>query len=123
MLHMPWLDSEAAVRMTRVGQYPGEKEITFPPFTCLESNGDPRVERTQGGEIVVFPLQVRVPPTASKHSCLALRCLCVKTMQWPVCADTHDMERLHLGMAGFELETERLRVDRLTNTWLHPFPR
>ncbi len=47
------------VCITGIGQYPGEKEITFPPFTCLESNGDPRVERTQGGEIVVFPLQVR----------------------------------------------------------------
>jgi hypothetical protein len=43
----------------RVGvQYPGEKEITFPPFTCLESDGDPRVERTGQGEIVISPLEV-----------------------------------------------------------------
>jgi hypothetical protein len=41
------------------GQYPGEKEITFPPFTGLEADGDPRVERTEGGgEVVVFPLKV-----------------------------------------------------------------
>ena len=26
-------------------QYPGEKEITFPPFTCLEADGDARLER------------------------------------------------------------------------------
>ena len=44
------------------GQYPGEKEITFPPFTCLESDGDPRVERNDKGEIVVFPLKVHSPP-------------------------------------------------------------
>ena len=43
------------------GQYPGEKEITFPPFTCLEADGDPRVERNQAGEIVVFPLKVTLP--------------------------------------------------------------
>ena len=39
-------------------QYPGEKEVTFPPFTCLEADGDPRVEHSQGGEVVVFPLKV-----------------------------------------------------------------
>ncbi len=43
-----------------MGQYPGEKEITFPPFTCLESDGDPRVERTEEGEVVVFPLKVTI---------------------------------------------------------------
>jgi hypothetical protein len=47
-----------------VGQYPGEKEITFPPFTCLEADGDPRVERSQAGEIVVFPLKVTLLPRA-----------------------------------------------------------
>jgi hypothetical protein len=47
----------------RIGaQYPGEKEITFPPFTCLESDGDPRVERTEHGEIVIFPLKVAAAP-------------------------------------------------------------
>ncbi len=41
------------------GQYPGEKEITFPPYTCLESNGDPRIEHDKGGsEVVIFPLKV-----------------------------------------------------------------
>ncbi len=44
-------------------QYPGEKEITFPPFTCLEADGDPRVERNQAGEIVVFPLKVSWQPS------------------------------------------------------------
>jgi hypothetical protein len=41
-------------------QYPGEKEITFPPFTCLETDGDPRVERNATGdsEVVIFPLKV-----------------------------------------------------------------
>jgi hypothetical protein len=42
-------------------QYPGEKEITFPPFTCLEADGDPRVEHYGQGEVVVFPLKVRHP--------------------------------------------------------------
>ena len=40
-------------------QYPGEKESTFPPFTCLEADGEPRVLRTPRGEVVVFPLKVR----------------------------------------------------------------
>ncbi len=39
-------------------QYPAEKEITFPPFTCLESDGEPRVEWTKDGETVLFPLKV-----------------------------------------------------------------
>ena len=38
-------------------QYPGEKEITFPPFTCLESHGDPRLEQTKEGELIIFPLK------------------------------------------------------------------
>ena len=42
-------------------QYPSEKEITFPPLTSLEANGEPRVERSDKGEVVVFPLQVRLP--------------------------------------------------------------
>jgi hypothetical protein len=42
------------------GQYPGEKEITFPPFTCLETAGDPRVELLENGsELIIFPLKVR----------------------------------------------------------------
>ena len=44
-------------------QYPGEKEITFPPFTCLESHGDARLERdAKGNEVVIFPLKVAPPP-------------------------------------------------------------
>ncbi len=43
-------------------QYPGEKEITFPPFTCLEADGEPRLELTDEGEVVVFPLKVPNPP-------------------------------------------------------------
>jgi hypothetical protein len=50
-----------------VRQYPGEKEITFPPYTCLESDGDPRVERSPQGEVVIFPLKVPplLPPAAA----------------------------------------------------------
>ena len=45
------------------GQYPGEKEITFPPYTCLESDGEPRLERdVHGGEVVIFPLKVLPRP-------------------------------------------------------------
>ena len=40
------------------GQYPGEKEITFPPFTCLEADDGPRVEHYNQGEVVIFPLKV-----------------------------------------------------------------
>ena len=43
-------------------QYPGEKEITFPPFTCLEADGDPRVEHYNKGEVISFPLKVFAPP-------------------------------------------------------------
>jgi hypothetical protein len=43
-------------------QYPGEKEITFPPYTCLESQGDARLERSEQGEVVIFPL--KVPPNS-----------------------------------------------------------
>ena len=69
----------------RVGaQYPGEKEITFPPFTCLESDGDPRLERdAKGNEVVIFPLKVPAappphpptptPPPPTPHT--ALQCL------------------------------------------------
>jgi hypothetical protein len=39
-------------------QYPGEKEITFPPFTCLEADGQPRVEESDKGGVIVFPLRV-----------------------------------------------------------------
>ncbi len=49
-------------------QYPGEKEITFPPFTCLESHGEPRLEQTQEGELIIFPLKVprhKPPPPPS----------------------------------------------------------
>ncbi len=46
-------------------QYPGEKEVTFPPYTCLESHGDPRVEQTTEGELIIFPL--KVPPPRFLH--------------------------------------------------------
>ncbi len=42
-----------------LSQYPLEEELTLPPFTCLERNGEPRVERTPESEIVIFPLKVR----------------------------------------------------------------
>ena len=45
------------------GQYPGEKEITFPPYTCLEAHDDARLERdNKGNEVVIFPLKVTTPP-------------------------------------------------------------
>ena len=46
---------------TGAGQYPGEKVVTFPPFTCLETDGEPRVERSAQGEVVIFPLKVCAP--------------------------------------------------------------
>ena len=42
----------------RPAQYPGEAEVTFPPFTCLEADGEARLERTKDGEVVIFPLKV-----------------------------------------------------------------
>jgi hypothetical protein len=48
-------------------QYPAEKEITFPPMTCLESDGEPRVERTVNGELVIFPLKVPSPTPPAPH--------------------------------------------------------
>ena len=35
--------------------------VTFPPFTCLETDGEPRVERSAQGEVVIFPLKVQAP--------------------------------------------------------------
>ena len=39
-----------------ISQYPGEKEILFPPLTCLEVIDEPRVE----GNIIVFPLRANM---------------------------------------------------------------
>ena len=47
-------------------QYPGEAEVTFPPFTCLEADGEARLERTKDGEVVIFPLKVTWPALASE---------------------------------------------------------
>ncbi len=50
-------------------QYPGEKEITFPPYTCLESHGDARLERdSHGGEVIIFPLKVSPPLPFDGHA-------------------------------------------------------
>ena len=54
-------DPDADVPGPGAGQYPGEKEVTFPPFTCLETDGEPRVERSAQGEVVIFPLKVQAP--------------------------------------------------------------
>jgi hypothetical protein len=55
-------------------QYPGEKEITFPPFTCLESSGDARLERDAiGNEVVIFPLKVPPPRACARPSPLRMR--------------------------------------------------
>ncbi len=51
-----------------LGQYPGEKEITFPPYTCLESHGDPRLQRVSQGELVIFPLKVAPSPSHSPRN-------------------------------------------------------
>jgi hypothetical protein len=37
------------------GQYPGEKEIMFPPYKCLEAHGDAHLE-SDAHEVIVFPL-------------------------------------------------------------------
>ena len=42
--------------LKRLSQYPGESEYLFPPLSCLEVNGDPRLE----GDIFVFPLRVNI---------------------------------------------------------------
>ena len=47
-------------------QYPGEAEVTFPPFTCLEADGEARLERTKEGEVVIFPLKVTWPAPGSE---------------------------------------------------------
>ncbi len=39
-----------------VSQYPGEEEFLFPPLTCLEVVGEPRVD----GAVVVFPLRANM---------------------------------------------------------------
>jgi hypothetical protein len=57
-VHAPF-SRRVATTESRFAQYPGEKEVTFPPFTCLESDGDPRLALIEGGgEIVVFSLKV-----------------------------------------------------------------
>jgi hypothetical protein len=39
-----------------LSQYPGEAEYLFPPLSCLEVNGEPRLD----GDVIVFPLRVNV---------------------------------------------------------------
>ena len=39
--------------------------MTFPPFTCLEADGEARLERTKDGEVVIFPLKVSWPALGS----------------------------------------------------------
>ena len=68
-MRMPCASARCAWGMWGMGalQYPGEKEITFPPYTCLETHGDARVERdAKGNEVVIFPLKVRQTPVP-KH--------------------------------------------------------
>jgi hypothetical protein len=60
------------------GQYPGEKEVTFPPYTCLETDGEPRVEHTDRGEVVVFPLKVRLP----SHAHARIHGVCSSSRIW-----------------------------------------
>ena len=47
-------------------QYCFERENTLPPFTCLEANGEPRLEYTEQGELIIFPLKVQ--PRLKYHS-------------------------------------------------------
>ena len=42
--------------LSELSQYPGEKEMLFPPLTFLEVVGEPRVE----GDVVVFPLRANM---------------------------------------------------------------
>jgi hypothetical protein len=42
--------------LTWISQYPGEREFLFPPLTCLEVMGEPRVDEG----IVVFPLRANL---------------------------------------------------------------
>ncbi len=61
MLHRPCRFSPPARGAWGVHtrQYPGEKEITFPPYTCLEAHGDAHLERdAEGNEVIIFPLKV-----------------------------------------------------------------
>ncbi len=41
-------------------QYGSEAEMAFPPFAGLEANGEPRLEHINKGELVIFPLKVRL---------------------------------------------------------------
>ena len=42
--------------LRQLSQYPAEEEFLFPPLSCLEVIGEPRVERG----VVVFPLRVNM---------------------------------------------------------------
>jgi hypothetical protein len=39
-------------------QYASEAEMAFPPYAALERDGNPHVEYTDNGEVVMFPLRV-----------------------------------------------------------------
>ena len=43
-----------------LSQYPGEAEFLMQPLCCLEVMGEPRVDRTPKGEVVVVPMRVNV---------------------------------------------------------------
>ena len=61
-----------------VSQYPGEDEVLFPPLTCLEVVGEPRVE----DDVVIFPL----------HANMNLKGLTMEQLE-------QRRKRLHLSMA------------------------
>jgi hypothetical protein len=81
------------------GQYPGEKEITFPPYTCLESDGDARLERDDhGGEVIVFPLKVFSGPGPALSRYLPH---CPSSRMAPTCMDLYS----DCPAAAWQLET------------------
>jgi hypothetical protein len=69
------------------GQYPGEKEITFPPYTCLEADGDPRLEHSPQGEVIIFPLKVypQLPLNGYAPNCTALSSGCPAAAWFQAC--------------------------------------
>jgi hypothetical protein len=78
-------------------QYPGEKEITFPPFSCLETDGEARVEWTKQGEIVVFPLKVVLKPLLQSINIFKLFCKQSVPKIQESTAGTHSTLSAHCG--------------------------
>lgn len=60
LLEMDLGEIDKGADIAALSQYPGEKEILFPPMTNLEVKGIPRLELTEEGPVMVLSIRANV---------------------------------------------------------------